>query len=70
MPDKNKPVQKVVFSRKESPKPQCLKLLFNDISVTGSSLQKPFNIYLYEKLGSTNHIKAKIRKAGTGINFI
>lgn len=70
MPDKNKPVQKVVFSRKRSPKPQCPKLLFNNVLVTGSSLQKPFDIHLHEKLGSTNHIKAKIRKAGTGINFI
>ena len=38
MPDKNKPMQEVVFSRKQSTKPQHPELLLNNIPVTGSSL--------------------------------
>lgn len=60
-PDKNKHVKQVVFSRKHS-KPRHPQLLFNNLSVTCSSLQKYLGILLDEKLGFTNLIKTKIHR--------
>ena len=67
--EKNKQVQKVVFSWKQS-KPKHPPLLFNKTPVTCSSSQKHFEIILDENLNLTNHIKVKIQKAGIGINVI
>ena len=67
--EKNKQVQKVVFSWKQS-KPKHPPLLFNKAPVTYSSSQKHFEIILDENLNLTNHIKVKIQKAGIGINVI
>ena len=68
-PDKNKQTQEVVFSRKQST-PKHLQLLFDKTPVVYSPSQKHVGIILDEKLSFTNHIKAKIQKAGIRINVI
>ena len=68
-PNKNNQAQEVVFSRKQS-KPQHPRLLFNNVPVGHSSLQKHFVVHLVEKLSFSEYIKAKIQKAGIEINVI
>ena len=67
--DKNKQAQEVVFSRKQS-KPQHPRLLFNNVPVGRSSLQKYLGVLLVEKLSFSQYIKVKIQKAVIGINVI
>ena len=57
--DFNKQAQEVIFSKKmtKSFHPQ---ISFNNVPVSGASLQKNLGIYLHEKLNFNHHIKEKM----------
>ena len=64
-PDKSKPSEEVVFSRKSHP-----PAIFNNMPVVSSSCQKHLGIYLDENLSFSNHIKENISKANKGIGIL
>ena len=68
-PDVSKQAQEVVFSRK------YLKLahppvLFNNVPVKRSSIQKHLGIHLDEKLNFSHYVKEEITKANKAIGVI
>ena len=60
--------QEVIFS-KRTQKLFHPTVLFNNIPVQRSTVQKHLGVYLDEKLNFNTHITDKIGKAGTGIEL-
>ena len=67
-PDVSKQAQEVIFS-KRTQKLFHPTVLFNNIPVQRSTVQKHLGVYLDEKLNFNTHITDKIGKAGTGIEL-
>ena len=68
-PDVSKQAQEVIFSKKIQ-KLFHPTVLFNNIPVQRSTVQKHLGVYLDEKLNFNTHITEKIGKASKGIGFI
>ena len=68
-PDVSKQAQEVIFSRK-SHKLAHPPVIFNNVPVKRSSIQKHLGIHTDEKLNFNHHVKEKITKANKGIGVI
>ena len=68
-PDVSKQAQEVIFSKKIQ-KLFHPTVLFNNIPVQCSTVQKHLGVYLDEKLNFNTHITEKIGKASKGIGVI
>ena len=68
-PDVSKQAQEVIFS-KRAQKLFHLTVLFNNIPVQCSTVQKHLGVYLDEKLNFNTHITEKIGKASKGNGVI
>ena len=68
-PDVWKQAQEVIFSQKTQ-KPFHPTVLFNNISVQRSTVQKHLGVYLDEKINFNTHITEKIAKDSEGIRVI
>ena len=68
-PDVSKQAQEVIFSKKTQ-KLFHPTVLFNNIPVQHSTVQKHLGVYLDEKLNFNTHITEKIGKASKGIGVI
>ena len=68
-PDVSKQTQEVIFS-KRTKKLFHPTVLFNNIPVERSTVQKHLGVYLDEILNFNTHITEKIGKAGKGIGVI
>ena len=68
-PDVSKQAQEVIFSKKIQ-KLFHPTVLFNNIPVQRSTVQKHLGVYLDEKLNFNTHITEKIGKASKGIGVI
>ena len=68
-PDLSKQAQEVIFSKKTQ-KIFHPSVLFNNIPVQHSTVQKHFGVYLDKTLNFNTHIIEKIGKASKGIRVI